>query len=167
MLIDVQSILKTDGEKLPLSGKLLVPDEFKNAEIVFHDDLSFSGVVQNIGGVLELAVSAEGTFSVPCSRCTKPTEQKFSVSLTETVTDAKHDETESEDDETILLVGTCIDLDSIIWPEIFLALESKYLCSPDCKGLCIHCGTDLNVSSCDCKEDDIDPRLAGLAKLLQ
>lgn len=167
MLIDVQSILKTDGAKLSISEKLTVPDDFKSSEIVFGDDVTVFGAVSNIGGVLELAVNAQGSFTVPCGRCTKLTQKQFSVSVSETVAVGNRNEEEADDDEALTLVGTSLDLDAAVWPEIFLALDSKYLCSPDCKGLCVHCGADLNVSPCDCKEDDIDPRLASLAKLLQ
>lgn len=29
-------------------------------------------------------------------------------------------------------------------------LPPKILCMPDCKGLCVQCGANLNVSECDC-----------------
>jgi uncharacterized protein len=47
------------------------------------------------------------------------------------------------------------------------SLELKYLCKPDCKGLCPHCGHDLNQGSCGCAiEEPSDPRLAVLKELL-
>lgn len=33
---------------------------------------------------------------------------------------------------------------------IDINLPMKPLCSIDCKGLCIHCGANLNVEGCDC-----------------
>lgn len=33
---------------------------------------------------------------------------------------------------------------------IDINLPMKPLCSPDCKGLCIHCGANLNIEGCDC-----------------
>ncbi len=38
-----------------------------------------------------------------------------------------------------------------------LSMPMKSLCSDDCKGLCPKCGKDLNVESCDCKENEINP----------
>ncbi|MBE7034738.1 MAG: DUF177 domain-containing protein [Ruminococcaceae bacterium] len=165
MVFDVQSILKTDGAKMQLAGLLDVPELYQNSEYDFGEGARFSGVVANIGGVLELTVSAEGTFCVPCARCAKETRQTFSVSVRETLTDCDGKATESE--ERVLLCGTSLDMDDVLWPEIFLTLEPKYLCKPDCKGLCPQCGADLNENPCDCKEDTIDPRMAGLADLLQ
>ena len=47
-----------------------------------------------------------------------------------------------------------------------LNFPSKILCKEDCLGLCQRCGKDLNEGDCGCKDDEIDPRLAPLAKLL-
>ncbi|MDY5613643.1 MAG: DUF177 domain-containing protein, partial [Dysosmobacter sp.] len=47
-----------------------------------------------------------------------------------------------------------------------LEMDTKTLCSEDCKGLCPRCGADLNLGPCSCKKE-VDPRLAALAKLLE
>lgn len=50
---------------------------------------------------------------------------------------------------------------------IVSSLELKYLCRLDCKGLCPHCGQDLNEGPCACAvEESGDPRLAVLKELL-
>ncbi|HEY4723433.1 MAG TPA: YceD family protein, partial [Anaerolineae bacterium] len=38
---------------------------------------------------------------------------------------------------------------------------------PDCKGLCIQCGQNLNEGPCGCANTEVDPRLATLKTLLQ
>ena len=48
---------------------------------------------------------------------------------------------------------------------ILLTLPIKRLCKEDCKGLCQQCGNNLNLSTCQCDNDDIDPRLAKLKDL--
>jgi len=165
VLFDVQEILKKDGGRIQLNIKLIPPAEFQMDDVIFGQGVSVSGELENVGGVLELKASVQGSFTVPCGRCMKITEQRFSLLVQETLAN-EHAEVANRD-VVIPFTGTSIDLGGIIWPEIFLALDTKYLCSPDCKGLCMHCGADLNQVSCDCKEDDIDPRMAGLAKLLQ
>lgn len=62
--------------------------------------------------------------------------------------------------------GDVIDLGQLIEEQFYLALPMKPLCRPDCKGLCSHCGTNLNVASCDCQVRWEDPRLAGLKALI-
>ena len=58
-----------------------------------------------------------------------------------------------------------IDLDDILTTAVVLNMDSKLLCSEDCKGLCPKCGADLNLGPCDCKPE-MDPRLAVLQQFL-
>lgn len=164
MILDVQEILKVDGTKIPVSGDIELSAELLKSDVTFSK-VSFSGELENIGGVLELRGDVQGKFTVPCARCMKETEQSFMAKVEETL--AKEDAEISDRDAVIPFAGTSVDLAMAVWPSIVLTLDSKYLCQPDCKGLCIHCGADLNENPCNCKDDDIDPRLAGLADLLQ
>jgi uncharacterized protein len=57
-----------------------------------------------------------------------------------------------------------LDLGEPVREAIALAEPIALLCRPDCRGLCLVCGTDLNVAGTHVHEDqDVDPRLAGLA----
>lgn len=48
----------------------------------------------------------------------------------------------------------------------WLSIPMKALCSPECRGLCPHCGVNLNVETCNCEAVRVDPRLAPLKELL-
>jgi uncharacterized protein len=58
-----------------------------------------------------------------------------------------------------------IDINDYIREEILLYAPMKPLCSEDCQGLCHNCGTNLNVSTCQCSSTDYDPRWAILENL--
>ncbi len=60
-----------------------------------------------------------------------------------------------------------IDINKMVWEQIYLALPMKPLCKEDCRGLCSQCGANLNLSKCDCEKDLVDPRLATLKTLLK
>ena len=45
-----------------------------------------------------------------------------------------------------------IDLTEDVREELLLAVPSCFYCSPDCKGICPMCGTNLNHASCSCDE---------------
>ena len=60
-----------------------------------------------------------------------------------------------------------IDLGEVMREQFFLALPMKPLCRPDCKGLCPICGANRNRQQCECREEWVDPRLAGLKNLLK
>jgi len=55
-----------------------------------------------------------------------------------------------------------IDLADLVREQVYLALPMKPLCQDACKGLCPHCGTNLNSGSCACTTTWEDPRLAPL-----
>lgn len=46
-----------------------------------------------------------------------------------------------------------------------LSVPMKKLCKEDCKGLCYHCGKNLNEGDCNCDKDKIDPRWQPLAEI--
>jgi uncharacterized protein len=59
-----------------------------------------------------------------------------------------------------------IDLAPLVRQLTFLEMPMQPFCKPDCQGLCVECGQNLNEGSCDCVFDDIDPRMAALKSLL-
>ena len=77
-------------------------------------------------------------------------------------------EPEEEEEEIDPLIenvyeGPVLSFDEMVREQVHLALPMRPLCSPDCKGLCPVCGTDLNRSSCDCpKEEEETSRMKKL-----
>ncbi|MBL7183791.1 MAG: DUF177 domain-containing protein [Anaerolineae bacterium] len=70
--------------------------------------------------------------------------------------------------ETIFPIGGkgILDLTAALREHVLLDLPMRPLCKPDCHGLCVECGKNLNEGPCDCVKETIDPRLAGLKDLL-
>ena len=68
--------------------------------------------------------------------------------------------------KTILLTVLCALPALLSADNISIENDQKFLCSESCKGLCVVCGTNLNVSECDCDTEEIDPRLEMFKKLL-
>jgi uncharacterized protein len=60
-----------------------------------------------------------------------------------------------------------LDLTEALREQIVLDLPMRSLCRPDCRGLCIECGKNLNEGPCGCVVESIDPRLAELKELLK
>lgn len=67
--------------------------------------------------------------------------------------------------------GDYIELSEDFRESFLLELPAKSLCSEDCKGLCSHCGQDLNTGQCDCysepEEEIRNSRFADLIKKLE
>jgi uncharacterized protein len=71
----------------------------------------------------------------------------------------------ADDLEFSLYEGDEVDLTPLIREQVILALVERPLCREDCRGLCPHCGANLNQSACACQDEARDPRLAVLRTL--
>ncbi|MCZ8520101.1 MULTISPECIES: YceD family protein [Paenibacillus] len=103
-----------------------------------------------------------------CSRCLAPVHQHITAHFHETFVKGQEPEEseENDDDETDAVIYVSedrVDLKPLLAEGVMLALPYVPLCSENCQGLCPVCGTDRNVEACGCKQDKVDPRLAGLA----
>ena len=63
-----------------------------------------------------------------------------------------------------------IDLSEDLRENLLLEVPARILCSENCKGICPHCGQNLNEGKCDCclePEQTQDSRFADLVKMLE
>lgn len=60
-----------------------------------------------------------------------------------------------------------IDLAPLLRELAWLGVPLQPLCKPDCQGLCMECGQNLNHGNCSCEVENIDPRLSVLKQLLE
>ena len=70
------------------------------------------------------------------------------------------------EDTSYIDASQVIDLTDIMRQYTIAELPMKPLCQPDCSGLCLHCGVNLNQAACDCNAGQRDPRWGALAELL-
>jgi uncharacterized protein len=105
----------------------------------------------------------EGVAELSCARCVTDFSSELRLEVCELYIGPGHEADENED--AYRITGTEIDLEPMLRDAIALALPLHPLCRGDCKGLCVQCGTDLNTGSCDCKQDEGDPRWAPLEAL--
>jgi uncharacterized protein len=111
------------------------------------------------------------TLELPCSRClepfTMPVDQSFDLRYQPHAHNTGEGEREIEEDDltTAFYENDEIDLGHLMREQFYLALPMKPLCADDCKGLCPICGASLNKTTCDCKRNWEDPRLAALRQL--
>ena len=111
-------------------------------------------------------VEAELDFSVtmPCDRCCDLVTREFSPRFSHTVV---RELVSGEDEDLIVAPEERLDLDGLLTEDILLDMPSKFLCKPDCKGLCPVCGKNRNREECSCQRQEGDPRLAALRQLLE
>ncbi len=129
---------------------VLAFDVFKNRQEV--------RLVGRVSTVLEL----------DCSRCLEPftfaVDLPFDLLYLPHSENAGEGEVEIEDDDlqTAFYRDDVIDLGQLMKEQFYLALPMKPLCLEGCRGLCPHCGANLNQTTCDCVASWTDPRLEAL-----
>lgn len=128
--------------------------------------------VQKAEDKFRLVGRAKTTLEVPCSRCLEPfripVDAPFDLSYLPQAENEGEGEREIRDEDlsTSYYRGEAINLGELLREQFYLALPMKPLHDEECKGLCPHCGTNLNRETCDCRPTWEDPRLAGLKALL-
>jgi len=125
------------------------------------------GAVTNTGHFLEIAgvIRAQQVRFV-CNRCLEEYSSSLEVPFSEEFREMTVEKNE-EDNDFSCYQGDEIDITELVRESLLLAEPLKTLCREDCKGLCLHCGTNLNLTSCSCLESIVDPRLAVLQQFVK
>jgi uncharacterized protein len=106
-----------------------------------------------------------------CARCLEPVPQEiareFELLYRPLGADAGRDELSVTDAEAEIgyYQGEGILLEDVLREQVLLALPLKITCRDECKGLCPHCGRNLNQEQCSCAVPADDPRWAALKEI--
>lgn len=139
--------------------------KIKQEDVHFIEPVKVKGTVENIGDrILEVRGLIRTAAQDFCYRCLTQTRVDLSIDFCFKFSDIS---IEPEEEEIILFSGEEIELAPYIMDEILLNWPGQILCRPDCKGICPHCGVNLNETTCNCKDKEIDPRLMALKQLLK
>ena len=164
MKLDLKPLAQQPGEVLPFALQVDLSGLEWNGTSPFVQPVRVEGQVRNRAGALELKARLDAALSLTCDRCAKPFQRDKTVEY-ETLLAFELANGESDDIVELNQDGE-LELDELMREVFLLEMDTKNLCSPDCRGLCPGCGVDLNVEPCRCKRE-IDPRLAKLAQLLE
>ena len=160
MLLDLREIIEVPGKSVPFRCEL-EPEELLNESIrAYRSKPVAEGRVFNAAGILTLEGTLEADMTCVCDRCGKEFDSVKLMDLNAYISDG-----ESDDPEAFVLDGDKLDLTETLSTLFILDMETKFLCSEDCKGLCSRCGANLNEGPCSCKKE-IDPRFEVLLGLL-
>lgn len=136
--------------------------------IPFLSPIQLKLSISNTGSTIRVQGIIVAELELTCSRCLSlctyrmeaPYEEEFYFEikngkhLSENISEIAHP-----------YQGKIIDITDTVMQTILLALPMKALCDPQCRGLCFRCGVNLNEKDCNCRNEDLDPRLAALEVL--
>ncbi|MCK9345377.1 MAG: DUF177 domain-containing protein [Candidatus Pacebacteria bacterium] len=137
--------MKVYADQIPPEGVTLEeatdPSVFElDTEIVkFKSPLRIKADIFKITNAVTVDVALHTFTTLTCSRCLKEFDVDFAKDLKLNYQVEKTDR--------------IIDLTPDIRQEILLDYPIKPLCKPDCRGLCLCCGKNLNEAECGCKRD--------------
>jgi len=132
------------------------------------DDLELQNLTGSVMiGRTPQGLIVQGKFSadtkLECVRCLR----EFNFSLNWEITDLYAFNRKSVSESELLVPDDAhIDLAPLIREYALLEIPIKPLHDPDCKGLCIECGQDLNIRDCGHRQDLDDSPFAKLKDLL-
>lgn len=118
-----------------------------------------------INGQLSSRVEAK------CARCLEPVIRKvvrpFDLLYRPQGADAGEEERSVavSEAEISYYEGEGILLEDVLREQVLLALPLRVICREECRGLCPHCGKNLNLESCSCTAAPPDERWAALKEI--
>lgn len=114
-------------------------DVFQLPNKITQVSVSLSFSVANKEILVRGTISGER--EVQCARCLTMSKQLFAEEFLETYS------TKTE----------IIDIMYLVRQTLALTEDIRFLCKPECKGLCPMCGQNLNEAACGCKPENLSP----------
>ena len=165
MLLGLSKIIDCPGASVSFSTSVDLSDLQYGECYPVSEPVLADGMVRNTAGVLVMTGNVRTTLHGVCDRCAQDFEKDVELPIDVVLVTELSNE-ENEDEWVFPLVGDNADLEDIIRTVFVLNMDSKLLCSEECKGLCCRCGKNLNDGPCGCKKE-LDPRFAALKQLLE
>ena len=164
MRLGLSQIIDRPGESISYSAVVDLSDLQYGTCFPVTEPVKASGTVRNTAGVLVMKGEITTCIHGICDRCAAEFDREMVIPIDAVLVTELANE-ENEDEWVFTLEGDSADLDDIVRTIFVLNMDSKLLCSDDCKGMCCRCGKNLNDGPCSCGKE-IDPRLAALKQLL-
>ena len=149
-------------------------------EIDFGEELQQTGplktsgkaeVLKNTLGEIRIQGDVAVDFNCICDRCLEPApehvETPFDLFFRPQPRIGTHAEIQLEEGEIELSFyeGDGVSLNDGLRDFIIVTQPMQHFCQPECKGLCPHCGTNRNTTSCNCLAERDSSPLAVLKNL--
>ncbi len=174
------SVKELELRKLPLE------EEFQPGQIDLGVELRQIGAVKVDGRAelvrehhgghhsvedIRLVGKLAGRVEVSCARCLEPVQidvsRSFDLLYRPMESEKGSEEVSISEAETEIgyYTGDGMELEDALREQVLLEVPLKSVCRPDCKGLCVHCGKNLNREACGCEQKEADPRWGALKDL--
>lgn len=147
--------------------------DFHTGDFKQLEPLEVRATAELVEGQIRISGHLHTRLELVCSRCLEPVvedlSRDFDLFYRPVSTIAKEEEVhlKLDDTEVGFFQGEGMFLADVLAEQVNLAIPMKVICRGDCRGLCPHCGVNLNSEECRCEARSTDPRLAPLARFKQ
>ena len=163
MLLQLQSLFAGEVKRLPIDTECDLSQLELSGSFPFRRPVKVQGEVVSSAGIVTLRADITTWFEGTCDRCAAPLSREDKLHVEHTLVTSVNNE---ENDDLVLIENFRLPLDDLVEMDVLLALPSKNLCRPDCRGLCLYCGKNLNEGLCGCRKEAVEPRLEILRQLI-
>lgn len=165
-VLDVQQLKKTRGERVNVSISEQLPS-LPVEDVTPATEAGYELTMTNIGGTITVEGTVTFGLRVHCNRCLAEFHQPVENRFQEIYYDREQPHPGGREADWIPFSGDEIDIMPEVVQNIVVNMPMRFICREDCRGLCPVCGIDLNNGQCNCRQDNVDPRLAKLKDLLK
>ncbi|QIA26905.1 DUF177 domain-containing protein [Thermaerobacter sp. PB12/4term] len=175
LVIDVEALTRQRG--LQSTGTVVAPIEpipVPGGDIAAHGPIRLQYRLTHTGeGRIWLEADLAARARLTCDRCLDSFEANLHTRYEEEFlprpagAGAGEEPEDAGDTRVAYYDNHQVDLREGIRQNLILAVPAKQLCRLGCRGLCPRCGKNLNEGPCDCRDEDLDPRLAALDQWLR
>ena len=135
MRLGLSQIIDRPGESVSYSAVVDLSDLQYGTCFPVTEPVKAEGTVRNTAGVLVMKGEITTTIHGTCDRCASEFDRDVVIPIDAVLVTELANE-ENEDEWVFTLEGDSADLDDIVRTVFVLNMDSKLLCSDDCKGLC-------------------------------
>ena len=145
--LNVTEALKHPGQGYPFQADVSLEDMIVLDDPVRLATVHVEGTLMGSGEAISVLATAAAEISTRCSKCLEPMRMGLEAEL-----DVRYMRVpDPEDPDLYAYDASTIDLTDPVRDALTLEMPLRFLCSEDCKGLCVKCGVNLNTGPCPCQ----------------
>ncbi|MDN5726036.1 MAG: DUF177 domain-containing protein [Propionibacteriales bacterium] len=165
LVIDTHELGRRMGAMQEISRQVPAPDELGTAVIGVPPgtpvDLDIR--IEAVGEDVLVTGTARTEVRGECGRCLTEIADAIEIDIQELfVHPGAHSADEDDELDASQMEGELLDLEPLLRDQVVLDLPFQPVCRPDCAGLCVECGADLNADPTHDHGEPIDPRWGSL-----
>lgn len=149
MVLNLKRFFDLPGETKSFDYQVPLESLEQYKGCTFVSPIAIKGALTNRAGIVTIDNTVTFTLKHNCDRCLKEFTREYSFDFSHILVRS----TNHQNDEFIVCADSKLDVDELAISDLLLQLPSKTLCKDDCKGLCCHCGADLNIGECSCAKE--------------